>query len=70
MMIGRYSQDEKKLEHYFMRLSQKEPEPEKKILEDLDLIKPANEATNFPQEVHLSTIVNHIDEIMTTITIS
>ena len=45
MMVGRYNQDEKKLEHYFMRLSQIVPEPEKKILEDPDLMEPAIEAT-------------------------
>jgi pimeloyl-ACP methyl ester carboxylesterase len=133
MLVERYSQDERKLEHYFMRLSKKVPEPEKKILEDPDLMKPAIEATKdsfrqgckgmanemtlysspwgfqledisienmylwhgeldenipvsmgkamaesipkcqetyFPQESHLSTIVNHIDEILTATTIS
>ena len=129
-MIGRYSQDENKLAEYFMNISQKAPEPERKVLEDPNLLRPAIKATKdafrqgskgmayemtlfsspwgfelkdisvdnmflwhgeldentpacmrkamansipncqatfYPQEAHLSTIVNHVDEIMTAI---
>ena len=129
--IGRYSQDENKLAEYFMNISQKVPEPEREVLENPDLLRPAIKATKdafrqgskgmanemtlynspwgfeleglsvdnmflwhgeldentsasmgkamansipncqstfYPQEAHLSTIVNHVDEIMTAIT--
>ena len=45
LMVGRHSQDEEKLEEYFLKLSQKVPEPERKIMEDPELLRPAIKAT-------------------------